>query len=409
MQRFFICLVTCALLGVSGCAPKPSTPPPVATASTPPVHPTKATEKPIKHTSQELIPDNVPTITVGLLLPLSGSGNALATDMLNAAQLALHDQYLELGRAVPRARVVLLPKDTASSPQVAAAMAEEAIREGAQILIGPLFSSEVSAAGPIAKANRVPMLTLSNNRAVADEGIYVFGYLPELQVVRAMKYALLQQLVTVGAIVPNDAYGLTVSRMLESIVERRGGTLVANEMYGRTLINIQAAVTRLGAKYKANPFDALFIAEGGDDLAGILQSLQQYQIPLSRMQLIGTGLWDDPNITRIPELQGAWFASGSPIPHMRFERRFEAVYGSKPKRLSGIAYDAVALAIGLALDNPYDAYNTARLTAPEGYIGPATGLYRIMRNGLTERALAVLRIENGEAVLMDAAPSEFED
>ena len=77
---------------------------------------------------------------VGLLLPLSGQNRQLGQSMLNAAQMALFD----LGDD----SFQLIPRDTKGTPGGASEAARDAIAEGAQLILGPLYSSSVGAVRP---------------------------------------------------------------------------------------------------------------------------------------------------------------------------------------------------------------------------------------------------------------------
>ncbi|MDP1575679.1 MAG: penicillin-binding protein activator, partial [Cypionkella sp.] len=82
-------------------------------------------------------------IQVALLVP-AGSGQAsdelLARSLQNAARMAISD----LGGA---ARVDLRVYNTAGQPATAAAMATQAVADGAQVILGPVFAQEANAAG----------------------------------------------------------------------------------------------------------------------------------------------------------------------------------------------------------------------------------------------------------------------
>ena len=93
-------------------------------------------------------------IRVGLLLPLTGPAAGLAQDMLDAAQMALFD--------VGANDLILLPRDTAGTPEGARQAAEQVIAEGAAVILGPLFNQAVSAVNPIAAAADVRVLAFSN-------------------------------------------------------------------------------------------------------------------------------------------------------------------------------------------------------------------------------------------------------
>ena len=73
-------------------------------------------------------------VKVGLILPLSATGNAgvAAQSMKNAAEMALAE--------FQNPNIQLLVKDDGGSPQGAQQGAQQALAEGAEIILGPLFA-----------------------------------------------------------------------------------------------------------------------------------------------------------------------------------------------------------------------------------------------------------------------------
>src|SRR4029078_11211898 len=73
-------------------------------------------------------------VKVGLILPLSAAGNAgvAAQSMKNAAEMAL--------AAFQNPNFQLLIKDDGGSPQGASQGTQQALAEGAEIILGPLFA-----------------------------------------------------------------------------------------------------------------------------------------------------------------------------------------------------------------------------------------------------------------------------
>ncbi len=71
----------------------------------------------------------------------------------------------------------------------AAAAADEAIREGAEIIVGPLTSGSTSAIAPVARKANVPVLTFSNDRRIAGNGVYLMSFLPEQEIDRIVAFA----------------------------------------------------------------------------------------------------------------------------------------------------------------------------------------------------------------------------
>ena len=69
-------------------------------------------------------------------------------------------------------------KDDAGTPQGAQLGAQQAIAEGAEIIIGPLFAQSVSAVGAVARASNIPVIAFSTDASVAARGVYLLSFLP---------------------------------------------------------------------------------------------------------------------------------------------------------------------------------------------------------------------------------------
>ncbi len=355
------------------------------------------------------IPANVPTVKIALLLPLSGDGQALGSTLMDAAQLALYDSYVSLPPDQVKAKIVLIPKDTGSSPTIAAEVAKQALDQGAELIIGPLYSQSVSAVAPVAQARRVTVIALSNNRAVAGNGVFVYGFLPEEQVKRVADYAAGRQIMSYASITPNDPYGVTVTEALQKAVTTRGGALAVDEHYAKTPSNMLAASERVSQQAATKPFKALFVAEGAEQAKMLVDDLQAKGLDRAQYQLLGTGLWDEDGVGKLPELRGGWFASASPAQYDKFERRFTAAYGYKPKRLGSLAYDAVTLAVEMAQASGRADFSPSSFTRSTNLQGPANGTYRMREDGVTERSLAVMEVSPVGARVLDPAPRILPD
>ena len=73
--------------------------------------------------------------------------------------------------------------------QGAAAAAQAAISEGAELLLGPLYAAEVQAVAPVARQANVPVLAFSSDRKVAGNGVYLLSFLAGADVDRAVTFA----------------------------------------------------------------------------------------------------------------------------------------------------------------------------------------------------------------------------
>lgn len=348
-------------------------------------------------------------VKVGLLVPLSGQAAQVGKALQDAAVMALFDKYASLSGPQAGVRVELVPKDTLGTPSGARQAAADAIKEGAQLMIGPLFSQSVEAIKPLAKSGQYSIISFSNNKAVAGQGVYVMGFDPAEQTQRAVQYALLNKGVNqLGAFVPNDAYGRSVTDAAKQVATLLGRKLDPVSRYAAASPMVQEDVksfVRAGAQGSGRAYDGLLLAEGSDKLGAMLAAFKDAGVSAQTVQLVGTGQWDDRDLIRRYPLEGAILASSPPQLYEAFEDRFKSSYGYKPPRVASLAYDAVALATTIATTT--GSFNRDAITSPAGFMGPANGLFRFKPDGTVERGLAVLQVQGDRLKVLDAAKQSF--
>lgn len=387
-------------------------------ASAPPVKaPAAATAKTMRVQSaaavKGAIPAGTPAIKVALLLPLSGDSAAVGNSMLDAATMALYDSYLAVPSDRIRSQIILMPKDTGGTPAEAAQAARQAIDQGATFIVGPMFSQSVAAVAPLAREKQIPILTFSNNKAVAGGGVYLFGFLPEQHVKRVADHAFLHGMQRVALLAPNDSYGQKIQETLSGVYLKKGGLLTPTELYAPSPTNIDAAASRMATTYNNTPeerrFQAIFIADGGSQLRNIISSLKKTNIDLTKIKLIGVGLWEDQTLAKVPEISGAWFSTSPPDDTIDFERRFMASYAYKPSRLASLAYDAIIALTTVTRSSAEPAVPMSALLDPKGFLSPANGLFRLKPDGTNERRLTMMEVTPGGFKVIDPARKMFEE
>lgn len=334
-------------------------------------------------------------VKVGLLLPLSASGNAAvaAQSMRNAAELALAE--------FQNPNIQLLIKDDNGTPQGAQQGAQQAVDEGAEIILGPLFAQSVPAAAQVARNRGISMIAFSTDSSVAGRGVYLLSFLPESDVNRIVEYAAGTGKRSFAALLPENAYGNVVEAAFKQAVPRRGGRIAAFEKYGAD--RAQPAATIGQALTNA---DSLLLADDGDALAGVADSLAAGGADLKQVQLLGTGLWDNPRVFANTNLRGGLYAAPDPSGFRSFSQRYRAKYSGDPVRTATLAYDGVALVAALARTQGGQRFSPEVLTNPSGFAG-IDGLFRFRSDGTNERGLAVMRVTAGGGQIVAGSPKSF--
>lgn len=337
-------------------------------------------------------------VRVGLVLPLSAQGNAgvAAQSMKNAAEMALAE--------FKSPNIQLLVKDDGGTPQGAQAAAQQAINEGAEIIVGPLFAQSVSAVGQVARARNIPVIAFSTDASVAARGVYLLSFLPETDARRIVDFAVSRGKRSFAALLPDNAYGIVVEAAFQQEVSRRGGRVVALEKYPLDANRMAEAARRVSQA--ANQVDSIFIPDGADAVPQVVQALTTSGVNLKRVQLLGTGLWDDPRIFSTPALDGGWYAAPESTGFRNFSARYRARYGQDPVRTATLAYDAVALVAALVKTQGPQRFSEQVLTNASGFAG-IDGVFRFRPEGPNERGLAVLRVAPAGGQVISPAPHSF--
>jgi branched-chain amino acid transport system substrate-binding protein len=325
-------------------------------------------------------------VKAGLILPLSGPGNAgiAGQAMRNAAEMAIAE--------FSSPNLQLLVKDDGGTAEAARLGAQQALDDGAEIILGPLFAQSVGFVGQVARPRNVPVIAFSTDANVASSGIYLLSFLPESDVDRIVQYATSTGKHSYAALIPDNPYGTVVEAAFKQAVARRSGSqVVAIERYPHDKAGMATPIRSVGqASARA---DALFIPDGGDAVPDVAQALAAAGVNLKRLQLLGTGLWDDPRIYAAPSLDGGWYAAPDGVGYRNFSARYRARYNQDPVRTATLAYDAVALVAALVKTQGPQRFSQQVLTNPSGFTG-IDGLFRFRTDGTNERGLAVLRVSS---------------
>jgi ABC-type branched-subunit amino acid transport system substrate-binding protein len=316
--------------------------------------------------------------------------------MKNAAEMALNE--------FKDPNIQLLVKDDGGTPQGAQQAAQQAIDEGAELIVGPLFAQSVSAVGSVARSRNIPVIAFSTDASVAARGVYLLSFLPESDVRRIIEFSTSRGKRSLAALLPDNAYGGVVEAALQQEVARRGGRVLAIEKYPADPARMAEAARRVAQQGSA--VDSIMIADGPDAVPQVVQALTAAGVNTKRVQLLGTGLWEDARLASVPGLEGGWYAAPEANGFRSFAGRYRARYGNDPVRTATLSYDAVALVAALVKTQGPQRFSEQMLTNPSGFAG-IDGIFRFRPDGTSERGLAVMQVAPGGTRVISPAPKSF--
>jgi ABC-type branched-subunit amino acid transport system substrate-binding protein len=338
------------------------------------------------------------SVRVALLLPRNASGNGAATARAfrNAAELALKD--------FPNAGIQVAVYDTKGNAAGARAAVDKALQDRSEIILGPVFSSEVSAIAQTARQAGVPIVAFSSDAAVAGPGVHLLSFLPSDDVNRIVSYSASQGRKSFAALLPANTYGAVTEATFRSAVASVGGRVVSIQSYQSNEADQRAKVAAIASV--APQIDALLLPDAGDVTPALASGLAASGVTRDKVRLLGSGQWADTRILTNPALVGGWFPAPTEEGFQSFSRKYQAAYGVAPPRNATLAYDATVLAAGLVRQFGANRFENSILTSVNGFVG-IDGIFRFLPSGQTERRFAVYEVTGAGARLIDPAARRF--
>ncbi|SDX12298.1 amino acid/amide ABC transporter substrate-binding protein, HAAT family [Ruegeria halocynthiae] len=347
--------------------------------------------------------DTSDPVPVALLVP-SGSAQsgdaALARSLENAARLAIAD--------LPNVKIDLRVYDTAGNAGTASAVAQQAVADGAKIILGPVYAQAANAAGLAVLSKNVNVLSFSNNTSIAGGNVYVLGPTFQNTADRLVNYSGRQGKAGTVIVHSNDSAGQLGQSAIATALSNSRVNNAGTVGYERSQQGVIDSVPAIKATVDSTGADSIFLtATTAGALPLYSQLLPEAGVSPATTQYIGLTRWDIPAQTlELPGVQGGWFALPDPAKAQAYRQRYNNTYGAAPHPISGLAYDGIAAIGALVSQGKSNALTGAALTQNAGFQGVG-GIFRLRPNGTNERGLAVATIQNKQVVVIDPAPQSF--
>ncbi|MEN9011227.1 MAG: penicillin-binding protein activator [Yoonia sp.] len=348
------------------------------------------------------IDPNAP-IQVALLVP-GGSGagtdSLLAANLENAARLAISD--------LEGVKIDLRVYNTGADPLRAASVATQAVTEGANIILGPLFGEAANAAGVAVSSANVNVLTFSNNTTIAGGNVFVLGSTFQNTASRLVGYAGRQGIRRYAVIHGDNVAGEAGRDAVATAVRNAGSDLASIQSYPLSQQGIFDAAGPMVAAVNASGAQAVLLTAGVNaDLPIVATALPEAGLNTTTTRYLGLTRWNAaPQALALPGLQNGLFALPDQTLQNLFDSRYEAAYGDRPHPLAGLAFDGIAAIGALAASGNANALTKEALTSPQGFQG-TSGIFRFLADGTNQRGLAVATVRDGAVVILEPAPRSF--
>lgn len=178
---------------------------------------------------------------IALLLPLTGRVSGAATAVRDGFFTAFFQSQSDESK--PEIKVY----DIGKKPEQSRAVYDQAVDEGAGIVIGPLDKTAVAA---LADSGSLPVPVLSLNYTDlqnndSQSNLYQFGLLPEDEATQIAEFALANGMRRAVALVPKDSWGERILKAFQTRYQELGGEVADHAFYSADKNDFSAPIEQL--------------------------------------------------------------------------------------------------------------------------------------------------------------------
>lgn len=342
-------------------------------------------------------------VQVALLVP-SGSSDSQVAGLANSLSQAAALAVAELDSPL----IELRTYSTAGEASIATASAQQAIKDGADVILGPLYAHTAAAVGRAVAGTGTSVLAFSNNTEVAGGNVFVMGNTFENIANQLGQFAARKgkkRVMILSARTPSEEYAR------DAIVRGLAGSgvqVVGSADFDFSQEGLVAALPAIATQAKNVGADALFLTSDTQGaLPNLTSLLPDHGLTSDTYQYMGLSRWDrPPSATALPGLQNGWFALPDPGAAAQFNQRFIETTGGAPFPLASLAFDGIN-AIAVQAKKAGAAGVTPQALVNAGSFAGVDGTFRFLSNGTVRRGMAVASIKNNSVVILQQAPSRL--
>jgi branched-chain amino acid transport system substrate-binding protein len=351
---------------------------------------------------EEALPEAPGSLTIGLVLPLTGELASFGQAILEGSLVARKELASERGLAV-ELEIVDNNEDYASGTIETVIIARRLAAKGIPAVIGPLTTPCAVAAGLALAGDSILVISpTSSAYELPDVSFNVFSFNSPnpLLAARIAEFAVRELDVRKFAILyPEDAYGELMSASFIREAESLGAEVAVTIPFTPSQTTFESEV-QMVSLYAPQ---ALFLPAYSDDIVQIAPQIPYYGA--GDVLLLGTDGFNYEEVLRDggSYVEGAYFcdsfAAESPaLRYDAFSRPFIDFFRKEPTKISAWGYDAVTMIA--------DAWASARESRPGALLAEfiarreftgASGIYR-QAGGRLEREGFLFTISGGEIV-----------
>ena len=351
-------------------------------------------------------------IKIGLLVPLTGKNSEIGQSIIKATRLAINQ--------INNSSIEIIPKDTASSPEISLRSARELSGLGVKIVIGPVFNENLIY---LDELNEITFLSLTNKNDGGSRNIINSGINATSQLNAIKKFLELKGIKKTIFLTPDVNYKSEVEhaissskiKLIKNNVYNTDPTKLTQQIekitnYKKRKQNLEDEVKRLEESNENNKerlierlkkkdtlgsveFDSIIIADFDESLKSVTTSLLYTDISPKEKYFITFNQWFDESLLKEKSSQPLYFPSINKKNYDNFSSEYFKKYNQYPNQLSFLSFDLVGLIYYLILQNNFSI--DEKIFTKETLFKGKVGIFEI-KNKKINHILNFYKVENSE-------------
>jgi hypothetical protein len=353
-------------------------------------------------------------IKIGLLVPLTGQNSEIGQSIIKSTRLAINQ--------INSLSIEIIPKDTASSPEITLRSAKELDELGVKIVIGPVFNENLIYLNEL---NKLTFLSLTNKNSnnngsknIINSGINATSQLNAIQ-----KFIKLNKIKKTIFLTPDVNYKDEVKRaisnskikIIENYIYNTDPTKLTKQIekitnYEKRKQNLEDEIKRLEESNENNKkqlieqlrkrdtlgdvkFDSIIIADFDESLKSVSTSLLYTDITPKKKYFITLNQWFDKSLLQEKSTQPLYFPSVNKKNYEKFSLEYFKKYNQHPNQIAFLSFDLIGLVYYLIIQN--NSVIDDKIFTKKNLFKGKIGVFEIKNNRINH-ILNFYKVEDGE-------------
>jgi len=351
-------------------------------------------------------------IKIGLLVPLTGKNSEIGKSIVKSVRLAVNQ--------INNLSIKIIPKDTASNPDITLRSAKELSILGVKIVIGPVFNENLIYLDEI---NELTFLSLTNKKDNSSKNIINAGINATSQLNAIKKFKELVKTKQTIFLTPDTKYKDEIERAISNSkikISKRyfyntDPTKLTKQIekitnYKKRKQNLEDEIKRIEELDENNKdklierlkkkdtlgrvkFDSIIIADFNESLKSVTTSLLYTDISPKEKYFITLNQWFDESLLKETSSQPLYFPSINKRNYDSFSLEYFEKFKKYPNQLSFLSFDLVGLVYYLILKN--DLIIDEKIFKKKNLFKGKVGIFQIKDNKINH-ILNFYKVEDGK-------------